>query len=225
MDLDFWRRRWRKNEIAFHQREINTHLQRFWSQLELPPGRTVFVPLCGKSLDMLWLAGQGHPVLGVDISQIALASFFQENELTAHTRQEGAFEVWETQDITLLCGDFFALDRAALATIGGVYDRASLIALPPPMRRRYADHLKTILPPAAPVLLLTLEYSQEQMQGPPFSVETAEAQALYEDVYTVELLACYDVLAENPRFHDRLTRLEEKVYRLMPTIAPPNGSA
>ncbi len=185
----------------------------------------MFVPLCGKSLDMLWLAGQGHPVLGVDISPIALHSFFQENDLTAHVRQTGSFEVWETQDITLLCGDFFALDRAALAAIGGVYDRASLIALPPALRRQYADHLMAILPPTAPVLLVTLEYPQEQMQGPPFCVEAAEVQALYSSAYTVELLFNCDALAENPRFQGQLTRLEEKIYRLIPRNARSAASA
>jgi thiopurine S-methyltransferase len=216
MDPEFWHRRWRKNEIAFHQQAINTHLQQFWNQLGLKPGERVCVPLCGKSLDMLWLAGQGQLVLGVEISPLAVESFFRESDLTPRIRQAGLFQCWETDLITLLCGDFFALTRAELATVAGVYDRASLIALPPAMRRQYADHLMAILPPGAGVLLVTLEYPQEAMQGPPFSVAEAEVRALYEPYCEVERLFVHDPLPENPRFQDRLTRLEEKVYRLKP---------
>jgi thiopurine S-methyltransferase len=219
MDPEFWHRRWRKNEIAFHQQEINTHLQQFWNRLGLQPGDRVFVPLCGKSLDMLWLAGQGQPVLGVEISQVAVESFFRENDLNPQIRQANSFQIWEAELITLLCGDFFALTRADLATVAGVYDRASLIALPPAMRQQYASQLLAILPPKVSVLLVTLEYPQETMQGPPFSVEEAEVRTLYENAYAVERLYVHDALPENPRFQDRLTRLEEKIYQLTPKIA------
>ncbi len=216
MDPEFWHRRWRKNEIAFHQQETNTHLQQFWNRFGLQPGDRIFVPLCGKSLDMLWLAGQGQPVLGVEISWVAVASFFRENDLSPQIRQAAPFQSWEADLITLLCGDFFALTRVDLAAVAGVYDRASLIALPPAMRQQYASHLIAILPPQVSVLLVTFEYPQEAMQGPPFSVEEAEVRTLYEQAYAVERLYVHDALPENPRFQDRLTRLEEKVYRLTP---------
>ena len=220
MDPDFWNRRWRKNEIAFHQQEINTHLQHFWSRLGLKPGERVFVPLCGKSLDMLWLASQGYRVLGVEISRLAVESFFRENELNPQIRQEDRFEVWQVDAFTLLCGDFFALVPAVLGGIASVYDRASLIALPPAMRQQYASHLTAILPPSANMLLVTLEYPQDAIQGPPFSVEEPEVQASYGNAYDIERLYVHDALPENPRFHDRLSRLEEKVYLLKPTAVP-----
>ena len=158
-------------------------------------------------------------MLGVEISRVAVESFFRENDLNPQIRQTNAFQLWEAELITLLCGDFFALTRADLAAVAGVYDRASLIALPPAMRQQYASHLLAILPPQVSVLLVTLEYPQEAMQGPPFSVEEAEVRALYENAYAVERLYVHDALSENPRFQDRLTRLEEKVYRLTPKIA------
>ncbi len=219
MDPDFWRRRWRKNEIAFHQQDINTHLQHCWNRLELKPGERVFAPLCGKSLDLLWLAGQGHPVLGVEISRLAVESFFRENGLNPKIWQQDRFEVWQADAFTLLCGDFFALIPTDLSDVASVYDRASLIALPPAMRQQYARHLTAILPPSARSLLVTLEYPQEAMQGPPFSVEEPEVQALYENAYDIERLYVHDALPENPRFHDRLNRLEEKVYLLKPKAA------
>jgi len=216
MDPDFWHHRWRKNEIAFHQQDINTHLQHFWNRLELKPNECIFVPLCGKSLDLLWLAGQGHPVLGVEISRLAVESFFRENQLNPQIRQAERFEVWQADTFTLLCGDFFALVPADLSDVASVYDRASLIALPPAMRQQYARHLTALLPPSASVLLVTLEYPQDAMQGPPFSVEEPEVKALYENAYDIERLYVHDALPENPRFHDRLSRLEEKVYLLRP---------
>jgi len=220
MDPDFWHRRWRKNEIAFHQQDINTHLQHCWNRLELKPGERIFVPLCGKSLDLLWLAGQGHPVLGVEISRLAVESFFRENGLNPQIRRTDRFEIWQADAFTLLCGDFFALIPTDLSDVASVYDRASLIALPPVMRQQYARHLTAILPPSASVLLVTLEYPQEAMQGPPFSVEEPEVKALYENAYDIERLYVHDALPENPRFHDRLSRLEEKVYLLKPKAVP-----
>ncbi len=215
MQADFWYKRWEVNEIGFHQSQINAHLQQFWHRLGLKTGTCVFVPLCGKSRDILWLAKQGHSLVGVELSPLAVTEFFQENGLIPRRTQAGAFECWETDGIRLLCGDFFALDGGELTDVAGVYDRASLVALPPAMREAYARHLTAILPPAAGMLLVTLEYSQTEMQGPPFSVTEVEIRDLYEKHYQVELMFVHDALAEHPRFQERgLTRLTEKVYRL-----------
>ena len=224
MQAEFWHKRWEAKEIGFHQSQINAHLQQFWHQLGLKTGTRVFVPLCGKSRDMLWLAGQGHSLVGVELSPLAVAEFFQENNLIPRLTQTGAFERWEADGIRLLCGDFFALDGSELTDVAGVYDRASLIALPPAMRKAYARHLTAILPPSAGVLLVTLEYPQTEMRGPPFSVSEAEIRDLYETHYHVELMFVHDALAEYPRFQKRgLTRLTEKVYRLaVNTVALPD---
>lgn len=217
MDPAFWLERWQQNQIGFHQAEINAHLQDFWGVLGLAHGSLVFVPLCGKSRDMLWLRAQGHPVLGVEISPIAVNDFFRENGLAPQRRHEGAFERCTADGLEILCGDFFALTSAQLAAVAGVYDRASLIALPADMRARYAHHLQHILPAAAEILLITVEYPQAQMDGPPFSVHQAEVEQLYRERYAVTVLYTKDVLAENARFRERgLSALVEKVYRLTP---------
>ena len=215
MELDFWHQRWERAEIGFHQQEINVHLQQFWQRLELPPGQPVFVPLCGKSRDLLWLAGEGYPVIGVEISAIAVEAFFQENGLQPRRQQQGAFEIWQQDEVKILLGDFFALEASHLAEVAGVYDRASLIALPPPMRERYTQHLDAILPPGARSLLVTLEYDQALLAGPPFAVSESEVRALYEPLRQVELLCTRDALAEESRWRERgLTWLLEKAYRL-----------
>jgi thiopurine S-methyltransferase len=217
MKAEFWLERWQRNEIGFHQGEINAHLQEFWDRLQLPAGSEVFVPLCGKSRDMLWLRAQGHRVLGVELSPLAVEDFFLENELKPQVRSHGAFDSWSCDGVTLLCGDFFELETADLKGVAAAYDRASLVALPPEMRERYAQHLHRILPTRVPMLLVTMDYPQAEMSGPPFSVSAAEVQRLYADHYDIARLYTHDVLAENVRFRERgLTHLDEVVFHLQP---------
>ena len=175
------------------------------------------MPLCGKSRDMLWLLGQGCLVLGVEISPLAVKAFFDENDLEPQVSREGAFECWRSGELTILCGDFFDLAPEQLEGVAGVYDRASLVALPPPMRERYAGHLAAILPPAVATLLVTLDYPQREMDGPPFAVSEEEVHRLFDPRFEVAHLFTQDMLAENPQFRARgLTRFIEQVYRLQP---------
>lgn len=217
MDPVFWHERWRQNQIGFHQPAVNEHLQRFYPALQLAAGAGVFVPLAGKSLDLLWLRDRGHPVVAVELSPLAVQAFFRENGLSPVSSRAGAFEVCEVERLRFLCGDFFDLSPAALAGVQAVYDRAALIALPPPLRRRYVAHLAQLLPPAASVLLVTLEYPADAMQGPPFSVEEAEVRSLYGDRFDMRVLASVDRLALEPRWREKgVQRLDEKVYLLRP---------
>ena len=216
MDPDFWHARWRNSEIGFHQQEINLHLRQFWSRIDAPAACPVFVPLCGKSHDMLWLREQGHPVLGVEISPIAVEDFYREHGLEAQRTQQGRFTRWECEGLAILQGDFFDLRPADLAGVGAAYDRASLIALPPAMRQRYAGQFTRLLPAAIRTLLVTLEYPQEEMDGPPFSVSEEEVRGLFGRQGGVTLLSRQSILEENPRFQARgLTRLEEQAYRIL----------
>ncbi len=217
MQLNFWHERWQRNEIGFHQQEFNAHLQDYWAQLAIPDDGLVFVPLCGKSRDLLWLRARGHAVLGVEISPIAVRDFFTENALTPQVTRQGAFERYAADGLAILCGDFFELTPEMVQGVTGVYDRAALIALPPELRTRYAEYSATILPAAVGTLLVTMDYPQEEMNGPPFAVREDEVRRLYEMRYSVTHLFTKDILAENPRFRERgLHTLTEKVYRLVP---------
>lgn len=217
MKTEFWLERWEQNQIGFHQDEFNNHLQAFWSGLAVPAGSQVFVPLCGKSRDMLWLRAQGFMVTGVEVSPIAVRDFFAENGLDVTISSQGKLERWESAGLVILLGDFFDLQAEDVADCSAVFDRASLIALPPDMRLRYAQHFISILPTHAQTLLVTLEYAQAEMKGPPFAVGEEEIQGYYAQAFALERLFVTDVLAENPGFRQRgLTRLEEKVYRLTP---------
>jgi len=215
MKKDFWLERWERREIGFHQGEFNPYLLQYWQELHLARDSVVFVPLCGKSRDMLWLHEQGHRVMGVELSSIAAQEFFKENGYAPKHVSSGKFNRYESNDISILCGDFFDLCKADLSQVTAVYDRASLIALPPEMRERYVRHLASILPHATQILLITVEYPQAEMQGPPFSVTSGEVEALYRDYADVRMLANQDVLAQNPRFQERgLSQLREHIFLL-----------
>jgi len=214
MDAEFWLQRWQDNLTGFHQQEINHGLDTFWSQLQLAPGEQVFVPLCGKSLDMLWLRKQ-YAVLGVELSPIAVEAFFAENGLAPEHSRQGTFSVCETDRLTLLCGDFFDLQPEQLRRVRAVYDRASLIALPEDMRTHFVRRLTDLLPPAVSMLLVTLDYDQAQMGGPPFSVEEQEVRDLFSPRWSIQLLYQQDILARESRFRERgLSRMVEKIYLL-----------
>ena len=217
MTPDFWHERWQRGETGWHLDEINLHLQAHWPRLGVGHRGRVLVPLCGKSMDLLWLASQGHRVLGVELSPIAVEALFRDQGLTPEVTEESPFRRYRMDEIEVLCGDFFDLSPAHLGGVEAVYDRASLIAFPPETRGRYARHLMEVLAPAARVLLVTLDYDQEQMAGPPFAVISAEVIDLFGERFEIEPNACVDVLAENRRFRERgLTRLMERVYTLRP---------
>lgn len=215
MEKEFWLERWERQEIGFHQDEVNSHLREYWHELDPARDGAVFVPLCGKSRDMLWLREQGRTVLGVELSPVAAQAFFDENGFTPNRIPCGKFDRFEADNIRILCGDFFDLGIEDMANVSAVYDRASLVALPPQMRERYARHLASILPPATQILLITFDYPQEEMPGPPFAVSVDEVNALYREHAEVRLLAQLDVLAQNPRFQQRgLSRLQENIFLL-----------
>lgn len=215
MEKSFWHERWEKNEIGFHQSHFHPFLLQHWPSLNLRLGSRVFVPLCGKSRDLLWLRDQGLDVIGVELSKLAVEDFFKENQLTATVMQHGELALYGCPGIHIFCGDFFKLTAADLTGVAGVFDRASLVALPPAMRRDYAAHMQKILPPGTQTLLVCFTYPQEQMNGPPFSVEAAEVHALFAPASEVTFLAEADVLNNEPRFKQRgLTHLHEKTFRL-----------
>lgn len=211
----YWLDRWECDDISFHQTDVNSYLNKYWPELKLAHGSKVFVPLCGKSRDMLWLNEKGHAVLGIELSKLAVEAFFQENNYTPHHETNDKFEVFRINDLSILYGDFFDLNKNDLATVSAVYDRASLVALPPKMRERYASHLMNILPPGTQILLVTFDYPQSEMAGPPFAVSPDEIKQHYQKYADIRLLAQSDVLEQNPRFKERgLSRMQESVFLL-----------
>lgn len=214
MEPKFWQERWARNQIGFHLPEVNPYLQRHWPPL--PEGAKVLVPLCGKSLDLMWLASQGLRVLGVELSEQAVEAFFSEQNLTPRIAERGVFKVYQAGLIEIWCGDFFALGAEALGDCTALYDRAALIALPPLMRTRYTEQLNRLLQPGCKGLLITLDYDQTQKAGPPFAVPDEEVRVLLGELWVLEVLEEQDILGESWKFvQDGVTRLGERVYQLI----------
>ncbi|MCW9012896.1 MAG: thiopurine S-methyltransferase [Gammaproteobacteria bacterium] len=215
MKLDFWKQRWSENQIGFHLNQVNPYLVHHWLDLGIDKGSLVFVPLCGKSLDLVWLARQGHDVLGVECSSLAVESFFSEQKLDFQQAEYKNFKVFNAGNIDILQGDFFDLSKDLMADVNAVYDRASLVALPLDLRKRYVEKLAEVLPVNTHILLVALEYNQQLMQGPPFSVSEQEVAALYESHFEIEKIQQQDILSEQERFREKgLDSLIESIYKI-----------
>ncbi|MFK0094905.1 thiopurine S-methyltransferase [Pseudomonas sp. NPDC090592] len=214
MEPAFWHKRWADNQIGFHQGQVNPYLQAHWPTLALAPGGRVLVPLCGKSLDLAWLAGQGYRVLGVELSRRAVEGFFREHGLEPEVREQGAFEVWRHGDVELWCGDFFALRAEDVGDCVGLYDRAALIALPAPMRAGYMQLLSALLPARCRGLLVTLDYDQSLLDGPPFSVGDEEVRQGLAG-WQLDELEAVEMIQDSPKFLQAgASSLLERVYRV-----------
>lgn len=220
MEPDYWQRRWAEGRIGWHQPEVNGLLRKHWPALRLRHDSRVLVPLCGKSADMAWLAAQGHHVLGVELAHAACAAFFAENGLSPVIAPGARFQRLRTPHIELLAGDVFDLRAQDLADCDACYDRAALIALPPDMRQRYAEQVLGKLPAGCRMLLVTLEYPQQEKAGPPFSVDAAQVEQLFAAHWHIELCERRDILAQQPGFQSEgVTRLHTAAYRLTRAVA------
>lgn len=192
MDASFWHQRWQTNEIPFHERAANPLLLKHYPALALAKGARVFVPLCGKSLDIGWLLSRGHAVAGAELSEIAVQQLFGELGMEPSIAELGHVRHYRGQKIDIFVGDIFHVSREMLGPVDAVYDRAALVALPEEMRQRYAAHLTEITAHALQ-LLICYEYDQSALAGPPFSVGSEELQRHYGESYQLTLLDSADV--------------------------------
>lgn len=197
MNPEFWQTRWQEKRIGFNQSEINPLLMKYWSDLNLPIDSHVFVPLCGKSIDMVWLLSQGYDVIGVELVESAVQEFFAEQNIepTVHQHLENpAIKCYQgkleddERNITLWVADIFALTAKDLGNVDAVYDKAALIALPVDMRSDYSEQIRKISG-NAPQLLITLNYDQSKKDEPPFSVSSEQVQQYYGSHYQLIELA------------------------------------
>jgi thiopurine S-methyltransferase len=175
--FDEWIARWRDRRINFHEGHPNALLERHHTRLA--DHRRVLVPLCGKTEDLAFLAAHGHEVVGIELAEQAVREFFTDHAVTPSIAQRGPFVAYTAPSITLLAGDFFATTPELLGPIDALYDRAALVALPAELRPRYVQHLRALLPAATPGLVITYEYDQRLVTGPPFAVLEPELRAHY----------------------------------------------
>jgi thiopurine S-methyltransferase len=188
IDAQFWHEKWEQKDIAFHQSKAHPLMVEHFGVLGLAPGSRVFVPLCGKTLDIAWLLGQGFHVAGAELSKIAIEELFADLGVKPTTSKVGKLEKYSADKIDIFVGDIFDLTAAILGPVDAVYDRAALVAFPEELRGRYAAHMVEITN-KVPQFLISFEYDQKLLQPPPFSVNPAEVKRHYEGAYSLKLLA------------------------------------
>ena len=216
VEASFWKSKWKKGEIGFHNDDVNEVLVRHWEALSLPTRSRIFVPLCGKTQDMRWLARRGHQVVGVELSEIACTQFFGDYDVPFAKEQSGVFTCFQSEQVKIWCGDFFKLTAHDLGAAIGFWDRAALVALPPAMRRDYAQKMGRLLPVGSVGLLTSFFYPEAEKQGPPFSVSEAEIQDIYGRAFEIAQVADEDIIDSAPQYRERwgLSALRRQVYRL-----------
>ncbi|HAW46217.1 MAG TPA: thiopurine S-methyltransferase [Roseovarius sp.] len=192
MDAQFWHDRWQEGRLGFHEGRVNRMLEAHIGALTLVPGQRVFLPLCGKAVDIPWLLSRGYRVAGVELSEIAVRDLFAEMGVTPEITETGSHRRYSADGIDIFAGDIFEITADVLGPVDAVYDRAALVALPEGMRRRYAAHLAGITA-VAPQLLVTFEYDQAEMDGPPFSITEEEVARCHGARYAIEVLADAEV--------------------------------
>lgn len=214
MNPEFWHDKWERNEIGFHLKQIHPLVIKYLSAEKLEDVSKVFVPLCGKTMDIGYLLEQGKQVVANELSEAAVKQLFADLSLTPNVTPWQGGQCYQAENLTVWVGDYFELTHSEVSDIDLIYDRAALIALPEEMRKSYVQHMLT-LAPKAKQLLLTLTYNQAEMAGPPFSVSEAEVKIHYADTKQIQCLSQKDVIEYEPKFAGRgLKSLVESAYWL-----------
>lgn len=192
MEHEFWHDKWHRNEIGFHNSEAHPLLVKYLDELKLAEGGRIFLPLCGKTLDIAYLLAQGYRVAGAELSELAIQQLFEQLGVEPHIEDLGTLKCYRADGIDIFVGDIFALTSQALGPVDAIYDRAALVALPQDVRTRYASHLLSITG-SARQLLIAFEYDQNLLPGPPFCVSAEEVKEHYGTAYRVEQIDKVDV--------------------------------
>lgn len=182
MNKEFWLNKWATNDIGFHEGVVNAMLMKHFNRLGQP--NTIFVPLCGKAVDIIWLIKQSVHVIGVELSETAVQQLFHTLKIHPTVTTTAHFKHYKGTMIDVFVGDLFDLTPKLLPNIDAVYDRASMVALPTKTRIRYAAHLHH-LTNRAKQLLISFEYPEKTLNGPPFSVPESEINTLYNAHYHI----------------------------------------
>ena len=212
MEPRFWIDKWKKQETGFHLPSAHPLLQKYFSKV-FTNQTSVFLPLCGKTQDLIFCSEQGLTVIGNELSELAIEQFFLANQLTPKTEISQKFVLREAENISIYQGDYFDLEEHIFENNHAIYDRAALVALPVKMRKNYVEKMKQLFPQAT-MLLITLEYNQQEMTGPPFSVTQEEVNSLF-NFAAIDLLYKQNIIDKEPKFEARgLSFFNECAYHI-----------
>ncbi|HOY24825.1 MAG TPA: thiopurine S-methyltransferase [Cellvibrio sp.] len=195
MEPNFWHKKWQDSDIGFHNSDANPLLVKHFYALGLAPNSRVFLPLCGKTLDIHWLLAQGYQVIGAELSPLAIGQLFEELGVMPEITQLESLQHYSAPNIDIFVGDIFNLTNNLIGEVDAIYDRAALVALPFEMRMQYTSHLKAITH-YAKQLLICFEYDQSQLAGPPFSISNEEINTHYGADYRLTLLESAEVIGK-----------------------------
>lgn len=210
--MEYWHNRWDKEQTGWHRAIYNDLLLKHWPSINAPSGGQVIVPLCGKSLDMLWLAEQGYNVVGLEMVEQAVQAFFEENKLETVSNEIGKHIKYSSPQFTIFQGDLFDLE-AGVVQADAWYDRAAMVALPNSLRENYVKQICQQTKPGASGLLITFAYPQEQMDGPPFALHDEDVLRFFADGFEVECLEKIDLEDEKDRGLSNVTSTVFKITR------------
>ena len=211
--MAFWEHRWATEQIGWHRAVHNDMMVEHWPAIGAPEGCEVLVPLCGKSLDMHWLAEQGHSVVGLELVEQGVKAFFDEAGLSPDRTEQDDHVRYSSGPFTLLQGDALGLAPGTVQAEAW-YDRAAMIALPDDMRTAYVEQLRQQTKPGAVGLLITFAYPQKEMSGPPFALLDEDVHRHFAEGFEVEHLAKTDLEDEKGRGVSWIT---SSVFRLVRT--------
>ncbi len=191
MKASFWHACWERNSLGFHQTDYHPFLSQYLLPRITSTHQSVFVPLCGKSDDMVWLA-EHFEVVGAELSEIACRDFFAEKQLTVTPAVQGRFNCYQHQNLSLWQGDFFQLNAEQFKPFDWIYDRAAIIALPQEMQQTYVEHLSTFIGSDTILFLISVEFPQQEMSGPPFAIFSDDVARLFSG-FDIQCLARHEI--------------------------------
>ena len=220
MELSFWESKWRKGQTGFHMSQVYPPLITYLPNFNLDEGAKIVIPLCGKSLDINWLANEGFHVTGIELSDIAVAETIRRANDNFTESTKAGFTIYRAKNtgMEIWQGDFMKFKPGWIPKADLVYDKAALIALPPSQRAAYARKITPLLKEKGQIFQQTFEYQQLEMNGPPFSVRNEELMKYYGENFHIALLEQWEASDLRKGFAKRglQSYLKEKVYRLTP---------
>jgi thiopurine S-methyltransferase len=197
-DQEFWKQKWVEGSTHFHNDAFNSNLVKHYPKFE-KENHHVFIPLCGKTNDIFYFTEKGHKVLGVELSELAVGQFFEENKLEHKKEKSEHYKLYKTNDITMALGNLFDLTKEDLKDINFIYDRASLVALPVELRKSYYELLREKIGIGTEMLLISFEHGYDTVIGPPHSVPTKEIYENLKTHYEITSLEVKDLDIKSPK--------------------------
>jgi thiopurine S-methyltransferase len=215
MERDFWSERWTTGHIGFHQPRAHDMLVAH-HEAGLRGRQRVYVPLCGKSVDLVWLRDHGHDVVGSEFVGHAIDAFFTEHfpDIQRLQARYPTVTIHETSGVRVIEGDACAVDTFATGgLVDAIWDRAALVAIDPNDRERYVAALLRVLRPGGVILLVTFGYDQSKLPGPPWSVSDDDVHTLFGSSCTIERLQQRDE-PPGPKFVEAGASVQESCFLL-----------